>query len=789
MQRVRAATRSANPPEWRTRFVAWKLLCSVGMTATRAVLLVCSLVLAPSTALAQAELRAASVDGEAVSLPLIRESYRIDIDQQYASAVLRHVYQSSADVQLEGRFVLRAGEGARVQGFSYWNGEQRIVGEVFEKETARQVYEEVTGLRRDPGLLEQVGEGAFSFRVFPIEPRERKQIEVTYGKYLVRHGDRVELRAPIAAPAVDDIVVDLRDARRITRVTSTSHRLKVTRADDHHLRVVASGAADDATELVLAYELGDEPWTVQAHVHRDAGHDGYLVVTLPTPEIPRSAVSAKDVTIVLDRSGSMAGEPIAQARVAAANIVGRMSARDRLNIAIFDDAVDTLYAEPRELTDAVRAEALAFIERVQDDGGTNIALALEKTLAAQRRDDRPDVVLFLTDGQSDSQAALQAAAADKGDVRVFTIGVGGGVERPLLSRLAASKRGRFVYIESPDAIDAKMATLYDQIAEPVLVDVAVEVDGARLMRTYPRTLPDLYRNDELRIASRIVGDGPVDVVVRGTLAGKPVAYRAELSMPEQVANPWAARVWSEARVDDLLEEIALVGETDELRTEVIELAVAYNFATPYTSFLAIPESELTDAAADTLAQARARKQQILAAHKDAAALSRTAMPPGDPVLSVAAPADARQVTAYFPFGLVKDLRYDANAEHWTVRFLVPKGVADGDYDVRVVIVKADGTVEVTTVPYTIDSEGEAFDVETEVTERGLVVRVRAAESSRLVTVALVADPRVRLDLTDAGDQLTFEGALRLRSGRHQLRIVVADAARNESEQLITVEVP
>ena len=62
-----------------------------------------------------------------------------------------------------------------------------------------------------------------------------------------------------------------------------------------------------------------------------------------------------------------------QARVAAAKIVARMSERDRLNIAVFDDAVDLLYQAPRDLTDDVRAEALAFIDRVQDDGGTNIA--------------------------------------------------------------------------------------------------------------------------------------------------------------------------------------------------------------------------------------------------------------------------------------------------------------------------------------------------------------------------------------------------------------------------------
>jgi len=511
-------------------------------------------------------------------------------------------------------------------------------------------------------------------------------------------------------------------------------------------------------------------------------------VSLPTPDVKRGAVTPKDVTIVLDHSGSMGGEPIAQARKAAANVVSRMSADDHLNIVLFDDGVDMLFTKPKQLTDDVRKQALQYIERVQDEGGTDLALALKASLAAQVKDDRPDVVLFLTDGQSDSQAALKIAAADENDIRVFTIGVGSGVEKPLLSRLAATKRGRFVFIDSPDALDARMAQLYDQIAEPVLVDVTIDVEGASLARTYPRTMPDLYRDDELRVASRIRGEGTAEVIVRGKLAGKSVEMRALVDLGASQARPWIGRLWGQSRVEDLLEEIALQGETEELTIEVIELATAYNFATQYTSFLAIPESELTEQAAQSLADARANKQKILAAHKDAAALSRSAMPPGDPVLSVKAPSDATQVTAYFPFGLVKDLRYDGNTEHWTVRFLVPKGVVDGDYDVKIVIVNADGTVEMAVIPYTIDSDGAQFDFETEQTEHGVRVTVVAAEPSRLVTVALASDPKVRVELTDSGDHLTFTGDIELPAGRHELRIVVADTARNESEQSGDVEI-
>jgi Ca-activated chloride channel homolog len=291
------------------------------------------------------------------------------------------------------------------------------------------------------------------------------------------------------------------------------------------------------------------------------------------------------------------------------------------------------------------------------------------------------------------------------------------------------------------------------------------------------------------IASRIIGQGPVTVTVRGERNGAPVAFTRTLEVPASTQRPWVGRMWAQARVDDLLEEIALYGETDELKNEVIDLAVAYDFVTQYTSFLAIPESELTDGARDALASARERKQQILAAHKDAVALSRSAMPPGDPILQVRAPANARQVTAYFPFGLVKDLAYEPDAEHWRVRFLVPKGVADGVYQVKIVIVHADGTTEIARIAYTIDSSEPDFEVVTEEVDGGVVIQVVTAEPARLVTVTAVDDPRVRIELADQGGGVHFEALVPLAPGRHRMRIVVADEARNEAEDTFTVDLP
>src|SRR5204862_4765989 len=95
----------------------------------------------------------------------------------------------------------------------------------------------------------------------------------------------------------------------------------------------------------------------------------------------------------------------------------------------------------------------------------------------------------------------------------------------------------------------------------------------------------------------------------------------------------------------------------------------------------------------------------------AANLSRMNMPPGDPILKVRAPRDAVRVTAMFPFGLTQDLSWDETTEQWTTRFLVPTNVADGVYEVPVVIVTKDGKTIASKAEYIIDSKAPKLDVQ------------------------------------------------------------------------------
>ena len=733
-------------------------------------LVICLLSAAP--AFAQGVLLERGIEGASPNLKAVSERVRIRIDHQYAQTVLEQEFENVSDQRLEGRYVLRTAS-ATVEGFAYWNGEQKIVGEVFEKQSARDLYDNVVGKRRDPGLLEQTGEGSFAFNVFPIEPRERKRVEIRFGQRLARVGGRLEYRLTLAG-GESDVVAEIADDHPLSRIDSQSHALEVERPDARHARVRAFAKASGVRDLVLELEVNADPWQPTAIVHRDPGQDPYVVLQMAAPaRVEAGQISSKDVTLVIDRSGSMSGAPMDQACAAAELVVRRLRPGDRVNVIAFDHAADPLFPKPRPVESA-RDPALRFIRRIRAGGGTNLGLALETALKAQHSGPEPHIVLFFTDGQSDSESALRVAGTDPGDARVFTLGLGSGVEKALLSRLAGMKHGRFTYIESPEVIEQRVGRLFDQIESPALIGLSVEARGAALTRTYPRTLPDLSAGDDLLVAGRVMGapGARLDLVVHGTLGGRQVAYPVSVVLPESASHPWVARTWAKSRIDDVLEEMALTrSPPPELQTEVIELGLAYGLVTPYTSFLAVPESELDAGQSRSLSEMRAQRAKVLASNSDAAALSRRAMPPGDPVLTVDAPRDALQVTAFFPFGLVKDLRWDERLEKWIVRFLVPTDVLDGAYEAQVVIVRRNGTLELARASYIIDSRAPDFEVDFV----GPRIRVRVSEPARKVTVVLAADPRRRTVLR--GDGREFEGEP---PGIGRLRVVVADLARNEA---------
>lgn len=732
-------------------------------------------------------------EGGTQELPLVYERLRVVIDQGHAQTEFHHAFQNETGQSLEGSYQIALGTVAQATGFHYYVGETKIVGEIFEKEAARQVYEAVTGTGRDPGLLEQSGEGVFSFRVAPIAPGEKKRIGVSTSQLLRQTGTTLEYQAPLGRDGAGS-TIELIDTRDLDKIWSPTHEFSETKTKrGRELRVLKKKGSSD--RLILKYRVVEKDFEITAAVHRTAGHDGYVFLSLAAPEGLTQKKTPRDVTLVIDRSGSMTGSPLSAARNASKAVLGRLREDDFVNVVSFDDGTDALFGEPRLVKDA-RKEALSFVDSIEAGGGTDLALALSEAFRRMPAKGRPSVVLFLTDGESDPAAALKAAESAPKGVRLYTVGIGAGVDRPLLSRLAREHGGRFTYVADEKNLERDVEHLFARTSEPVLSDLKISVEGAQVKRMYPRTSSDLFFKDQLTFAIRATPDSKKSTArlkIVGTREGKTHVLQKSLNLAP-AHKPWVGRAWATQRVDDLLEQMSLSGETPELKNEAIELALAYDLVTRYTSFLAIPESEITENVRGTMEQERERRVALLKKHKDAAALSRTVMPPGDPVITVRAPGSSQGVTAVFSFGKVLDLSYVPEKEVWEGRFLVPNHIADGAYDVQVFVVSREGEVSQTTTNYEIDSRAPAFEIAVTEEPGGATLKLTADEKLREVRVtALDADSKRGARLSSSGracapsgcafsrqNDTEFEVFLDLPPGKHRLRVVVTDEARNES---------
>lgn len=568
---------------------------------------------------AHAQLRvAARSEGVTMTgLELASERAMISIDRQHATTTITHEYKNLTGTTVEGWFQFRAGDGANVDGFSYWNGNQKIVGEVLERSQAKQIYESTTVRKRDPGLLEKTAEGVFQFRVFPIQANERKRVEIRVDQWLERRSRVVELRLPMSLPS-SEIEIDIVDDRPIRRVRSSSHDLEVKGDGTTRVRVLAGPRLQGdkpASELVVQYELGDAPFQPTAWVHRDSDQNGYFVLTLAAPKA--SADLSQDLTLVVDGSKTEAG---LLARQAAAILVKRARASDRLNLVMAGAPFQStkLASRPLWVTDDVRKQALAILLETPSTSA-DVAGALKTAHAAQEGTGRNRTIVFLSGAIPSGRellSTLRSNSEKERRTRIFTVGFGSKVDRAAFNVLAAESRGRFVLVESAGALQERVGRLAQQIAAPVLVDLSVEVEGAEIAQIYPRTIPDLYQEQEIRVTGRIRGKGKARLSIRGR-ADKEVRLMTSVELAEVVRHPFVAKLWGRERITHLLEDVALFGASPEKVDETIELALAYNVVTPYTAFLAIPESELTAQSKELLGSLRQQKLAVLSRHPDA----------------------------------------------------------------------------------------------------------------------------------------------------------------------------
>lgn len=539
--------------------------------------------------------------------PLEVKYHHVDvrIRDYVATTTVDQEFYNPNDRQLEGTYLFPVPQGARIDKFSLEVDGRQLEAELLAADKARQIYEDIVRRHRDPALLEYAGRDLFKVRIFPIEPRRGKRVRLSYTELLKTDSGVTRYLYPLNTekysakpiPSVS-IKLELESSRPLKAVYSPSHNVEVRRHGDDRATIgfEAKDVKPDA-DFVLLFSKAEGDVGLTLLTHRTGTDDGYFIL-LATPSFSTDTknVVAKDVTFVLDTSGSMAGKKLDQAKKALTYCVESLNEHDRFEIIRFSTEAEPLFGRLVEAARANRDRAEQFVRELKASGGTAIHDALKQALAVRPGDSaRPCYVIFLTDGlptvgetDNDRIIAMVRSSLGAGNTtRVFCFGIGTDVNTHLLDRITETTRAAGAYVFPDEDIEVKVSAFFSKINEPVLTNVRLHFpDIVRVTMLHPPAMPDLFEGEQLVLVGRYSGNGTGNVTLEGIVNGNPKSLRYEARFPESAGDmDFIPRLWATRRIGYLLDEIRLRGENPELRDEVIELARKHGIVTPYTAYL------------------------------------------------------------------------------------------------------------------------------------------------------------------------------------------------------------
>jgi len=482
----------------------------------------------------------------------------------------------------------------------------------------------------------------------------------------------------------------------------------------------------------------------------------------------------------MDTSLSIQWEKLERSCEALFHLLRNLKEKDQFHLALFNRQIKAFRSGLTSATTTAVSQAEDFVKASMIEDGSDISGALRygvRNLTPKKGPEERFLVL-LTDGYPTlgiiknkeiiadfQQTTARTSGAES--VRVCPILIGTDSNQILLEDLAAGHHGFSIELRETESTDFILNSFSSRLNAVPLDDLALHLETpASFAMIYPirsgLAFPGSFRGWVGRYAPSL---RQIKAVISGRHQGQALQWDGQKEIAKESEHSFLPRSWARARVDALLKQIEMEGETEEAIEEIIRLSKRYRFVTAYTSFLAAPRALL-----------RPRMIQ-----------------PGDPVLRIHTDEAIRSVAAIFPFGLVKPMEYLPSEKVWQTRFLAPVEMTDGRYDCRLVLRDKDGHSYMERKSFLIDSRPPELGIQVEKgiqAGQTLLLRVSADSDTRRIEARLGWLPSVRLSWS--AEQKTNIGEIfippNLSAGRYTLQVTAEDFAHNASTLSRTIQV-
>ena len=572
------------------------------------------------------------------------------------SMTLTQEFKNTSAMWVNGRYVFPLPDGAVVDSLTLTNEDRVLQGVVKEKQEAKKIFEQAKAAGKKAGLLEQNRPNLFAISMANIAPQSTVKAEITWVQKVHYEGGVFSLSLPttltpryipgeslqrslneLAEPAAQTEQAEqaattiqhgwavntdqVPDASEITppQITgmkrTNSHRIDI----DIHLnaglpldKISSISHAIDVEQQGMAYrvqfqnknELMDKDvllqWQAAAHAVPKAamftekqGEAYYNLIMINPPVKNIVSTLPKDVTFIVDTSGSMAGGSMEQAKNGLLAALNLLSRKDRFNIIEFNSKSTQLYDDSQAVSDVSLRSAQAFVKNLNADGGTEMMGALKLAIAQPEHEEYLRQIIFITDGSVGNEKALFSYINQHlGKARLFTVGIGSAPNTHFMHGAAKYGRGTSTQISDLSEVNAKITRLFEKLSYPVMRDIKAQWPSGITVESYPANIPDLYVSEPIMLIAR--SEKPIDTVtLTGQIADQPWVQTLKVEQGGTATAENINKIWALDKVNDLIEKSVLFGEpVTKYKADIVKIGVENQIVTQFTSFVAV-EKEIS----------------------------------------------------------------------------------------------------------------------------------------------------------------------------------------------------
>ena len=515
----------------------------------------------------------------------------VKVTDQVARVQVSQAFVNTGSQQMEVSFIFPLPYDGAIDQMTFLIDGKEYPAKLLPAKDARAIYEQYVRRNRDPALLEWIGTGMFQTSVFPVPPGAERKVTLRYSQLLRKDQSLTDFLFPLGTAKYTshpvekvEIQVAIESSIEIKNVYSPTHAVEVKRPGPSN--AVVSYVGKDlvpTSDFRLFYDVAKGQLGASVLSYRpDKNEDGYLLL-LASPQIKPSDAerTRKTVVCVFDRSGSMTGKKIEQAREALKFVLNNLREGDLFNVVAYDSEVQTFQPELQRYQEKTRQQALGFVQGIYAGGSTNIDAALATALGMLKDSSQPSYIIFLTDGlptagETNESKIVEAAAGRNGvRARLICFGVGYDVNSRLLDRLTRANYGRTEYVRPDEDIEAHVSRLYRKIGSPVITDASVKFEfdavkveeGEPVSRIYPRQVGDLFEGEQLALVGRYRKTGPAKVKFAGKVGAADQKFDFPVTLVESSPDQTYAfveKLWAMRRIGEIIDELDMKGKNEEL---------------------------------------------------------------------------------------------------------------------------------------------------------------------------------------------------------------------------------